>query len=170
MAIDGASGFFRLLNANGETVYSRNGQFIKSSDNYIVNAQGMRLTGYPITVNPVTGERTPNIGADPVPLQIPMGNIAPKATTGVGFTVNLDSRQVAPAVAKFDPSNPASFNRSSVATVYDSLGNAHELSQYYVKRPPIQITVTNTDTATGNTTTTTGVDVSQWEVFYTLDG
>src|SRR5690554_6135475 len=36
MAIDGENGFFRLINQNGEILYSRNGQFIKDDEHYIV--------------------------------------------------------------------------------------------------------------------------------------
>src|SRR5690606_3191927 len=46
MAIDGAKGLFRVQDANGNILYTRNGQFEANKDNYIVNAQGHRLTGY----------------------------------------------------------------------------------------------------------------------------
>lgn len=150
MAVDGGSGFFRLLNSSGETVYSRNGEFQKDKDQFIVNAQGQQLTGYPVVVDATTGARTIAVGADPVALQVPVGNIAPLATTNVIGSVNLDSGSPVIAAA-FNPSDPDTFSRSTVSTVFDSLGNAHDLTQYFVKRAAVG-------------------GASEWDVYYTLDG
>lgn len=153
MAIDGANGFFRLVTTNGEVQYSRNGQFIKDKDNYIVNAQGLRLTGYPADVYNDDGTVISGVGQDPVTLRVPQDNIAPQATTTIDMVRNLDagSTPIDNTVTQFDPTNPASFTNSVPMTVYDSLGNAHTLTQYYVKR----------DAAGGD---------SAWDVFYSLDG
>lgn len=35
----------------------------------------------------------------------------------------------------FDPSDPNTYNSSTSATVYDSLGNSHKLTKYFVKEP-----------------------------------
>ncbi|GAA5234029.1 flagellar hook protein FlgE [Verticiella sediminum] len=136
MAIDGNNGFFRLINTNGEIVYSRNGQFTKDKDNYIVNAQGMRLTGYPADVLNEDGTLISGVGQDPVQLIVPAGNIAPQATTAMNFERNLDSREPAidGAVYPFDANDPSTFTNSVPMTVYDSLGNRHTLTQYYIKR------------------------------------
>src|SRR5690606_12816094 len=122
MAIDGEVGFFRLLSQNGEILYSRNGQFQKDKDHFIVNAQGHRLTGYPAGA----------IGADPVPLTVPVGNIQPRATENItaGANFNADSPAIDPAANPFDPNNAATFTNAAPLTVYDSLGNAHQLTQY----------------------------------------
>ncbi len=143
MAIDGENGFFRLINQNGEILYSRNGQFIKDDEHYIVNAQGHRLTGYPAGA----------VGADPVPLRVPVGNMAPRATENITADTNLDARAepIDPLTRPFDPTDPLSFTRAAPVTVYDSLGNAHQLTQYFIKRDP---------QAAGN----------DWEVRYTLNG
>mgnify|MGYP006434124157 CR=1 FL=1 len=45
LAIAG-EGFFRLEETSGEAVFSRNGQFSRDSDGFIVNATGQRLTGF----------------------------------------------------------------------------------------------------------------------------
>ncbi|MBU4610503.1 flagellar hook protein FlgE [Achromobacter sp. GG226] len=152
MAIDGANGFFRLVNSNGEIVYSRNGQFIKDKENYIVNAQGLRLTGYPADEINDDGSITSGVGRDPVELIVPVGNIPPKETSKISFMRNLDSRADAiPDTVPFNPSVPTSFTNSTPMTVYDSLGNPHSLTQYYVKRPAED-------------------GQSQWDVYYTVDG
>lgn len=141
LAIDGAAGFFRLQDSSGAVSYTRNGQFLADKENYIVNAQGQRLTGYLGT------------SLTPEPIMVPVGNIAPAATTSITSTLNLDAREESvPATVIFDPTNTSSYSHSFPITVYDSLGNSHQLSQYFVKRDG-----------------TPGV-ASNWEVYYRLDG
>ena len=61
-------------------MYTRNGEFQVDKNNFIVNAQGYRLTGYPANA----------IGANPVELQ-PTANVAPKATSTATSVANLDA-------------------------------------------------------------------------------
>src|SRR5690554_2316781 len=79
MAIDGAKGLFRVEDPSGQILYTRNGQFFADKDNYIVNAQGHRLTGF--------GEN----GTDLVPVMVPLGNIPPQATENVTTKTNLNA-------------------------------------------------------------------------------
>ncbi|HNH24880.1 MAG TPA: flagellar hook-basal body complex protein, partial [Accumulibacter sp.] len=66
--------------------------------------------------------------------------------------LNLDSRETVPTVSPFDYANPQSYNFSTALSVYDSLGNPHNLTTFYVL---------NTPTApVGN----------EWTVYATLDG
>ena len=52
-------------------------------------------------------------------------SVTPLLTNGpVGFINNA-----------FDPSNPATYNHTTSATIFDSLGNPHILQQYYIKQP-----------------------------------
>src|SRR5690606_1767390 len=74
MAIDGGKGLFRVLDPSGEVLYTRNGQFAADKDGFLVNPQGHRLTGF--MKDPVTGV----LGTVPSPVQVPAGNIAPRAT------------------------------------------------------------------------------------------
>ncbi|MBP6019229.1 MAG: flagellar hook-basal body complex protein [Burkholderiaceae bacterium] len=236
MAIDGAKGLFRVVDPSGNVLYTRNGQFFADKDNNIVNAQGQRLTGY-----------APG-GTNMVPVQVPVGNIPPLASSNlttkanldanspvIGFTPAVDGKITLTATAAagntavtgtytftrldpadpdsaivwngtpppdgfystgpgptlievtggngttdvdlddaalaavgaanyapekyvpiaFDPANPDSYNPSHSLriNVYDSLGNSHELTQYYVKL--------RGDAATKE---------SVWEVHYRLDG
>ena len=62
-------------------MYTRNGEFQVDKNNFIVNAQGYRLTGYPANA----------IGANPVELQLPTANVAPKATSTATSVANLDA-------------------------------------------------------------------------------
>ena len=229
MAIDGPKGLFRLQDEDGSIVYSRNGEFIADKNNYIVNAQGQRLTGYLGDAGSTT------LG----PLTVPTGNIAPMATnaattkanldansavistvdipetigqvtltptasgvpnaaanfkisgtgvitwtdaagtptaapadgtytSGAGVTVELSGGQivsgsfditapntayVAPQVGRpFSPADPKSYTHSLPIPMYDSLGNAHQMMQYFIKR----------EGATGTE--------SSWDVHFTFDG
>ncbi|MGE8657316.1 MAG: flagellar hook-basal body complex protein [Achromobacter sp.] len=221
IAIDGAKGMFRVTDQSGAVMYTRNGEFLVDKNNFIVNAQGYRLTGYPAG----------GIGANPVELQLPTANVAPKATTSATTVANLDANAkviyqvdtvTSPAVPgsvtlggvaytftkaaggaltwapgnppagvygtapdtvtidatgqvtagnlnvipgfvdftaavtevgkPFDPKVTTSYTNASPMTVYDSLGNSHQVMQYFVKRAA---------DAAGN---------SVYDVYYTIDG
>ncbi|HUG59313.1 MAG TPA: flagellar hook-basal body complex protein [Candidimonas sp.] len=79
MAIDGAKGLFRVIDSSDNVLYTRNGQFFADKNNNIVNAQGQRLTGY------IGGSTTPQ------PITVPVGNIAPVATSSITNKLNLDA-------------------------------------------------------------------------------
>ncbi len=220
IAIDGAKGMFRVTDQSGAVMYTRNGEFLVDKNNFIVNAQGYRLTGYPAGA----------IGANPVELQLPMANVAPKATATATTVANLDanakviyetdtttdpgadgsvtlggtaytftrdgagtlswvtpppdgtytegtetvvitggdgtiasgdiklivgySEYEAPTIElgrPFDPKVSSTYTNASPMTVYDSLGNSHQVMQYFVKRPA-------------------GGSGSEYDVYYTMDG
>jgi len=210
MAIDGGSGMFRVIDSNGNVLYTRNGEFHADKDGWIVNAQGYRLTGYPV------GSTAPQ------PIRVPSGNIAPQATTRIESVVNVNANvepiaagggntpevpgvleedatgtlyyfrvdgagayewvnadgtaggavpadgvftsptgtvtfaggqpadqadfdaaintAYAPEVpgttgVAFDPLNPDTWHHKLPLTVYDALGNPHQIEQYFIKRP-----------------------------------
>ena len=127
MAINGG-GFFRL-STNGTISYSRNGQFQLDKNGYIINSSGDKLTGYP-------SDTAGNITAGgPVEIQLNLANIVPNTTAKAKAQVNLDSSSAVPS-STFSVTDPTSFNYTTSMTVYDSLGNAHTLSSYYVKTAP----------------------------------
>ena len=183
MAIDGEKGLFRLEQGNGSVLYSRNGQFFPNKEGFLVNAQGNYLTGY--------GEGSSELQR----LQVPSGNVPPKATTSMTFKPNLPggaapiptsktqqktdangdlvfkpkldangAPEMTPkldangdpvldgsgnpvmepvmepdmetvAVNTFDPKDDTTYSESLPYTVYDTLGNSHQVTQYFVKRP-----------------------------------
>lgn len=150
MAING-SGFF-VLNDGGTNVYSRAGNFQVDRSGHVVNAAGHQLMTFNTTE---TGTPTGGMSA----LEIDTSLIQPAATGEVTMTANLDSRALPPAVAwpvaGFDAfaatptaPDPDMFNSSTSVTIYDSLGNSHTQSLYFVK------------TATPN----------EWEVYSLIDG
>ncbi|HQS57079.1 MAG: flagellar hook protein FlgE [Gallionellales bacterium 35-53-114] len=128
LAVSGR-GFFQI-DDNGATKYSRNGQFQLNKDGFIVNSQGHKLTGY--QANPATGEvSTGSTGA----LQLSTKAITPSATGKSEIGLNLDSRETAPRVSVFNPTDPESYNRSTAMTIFDTLGNEHVLNMYFQKAP-----------------------------------
>nr|MBL8455099.1 flagellar hook protein FlgE [Zoogloeaceae bacterium] len=157
LAING-NGFFRMLRTDGSVAYTRNGQFDIDKNGYIVSAIGDKLTGFPVASQ--QGGITVFEG-QPGLLRIDNANIEPRATQGIGVEVeaNLDSREVNPTLK--DPPGPvfdgtlvpipvASYNHTTSLNVFDSLGNAHSLTFYFVRTDP---TVDRT-----------------WEVHTSLDG
>lgn len=139
IAINGG-GFFRMSN-DGAITYTRNGQFQMDRFGYIVNSEGNRLTGYTANLSGVL-----STGA-PAELNINTSDLQPTATTEVTGIVNLDSRNGTLTAAGFDPADPTTYHNSSAVTVFDSLGNAHNIQSFFVK------------TAAGT-----------WDVFTTADG
>lgn len=137
------NGFFRM-DQNGSISYTRNGQFHLDKDGYIINDQSLKLTGYPADA---TGLIVPST---PTTLQVSSSDLAPVATggsvggsyQGVLAEVNLDSRVAPPTTAwsdgpasgggQWSPS-PSTYNYSTALSVYDTLGNAHTLTYYFVK-------------------------------------
>ena len=138
LAISG-KGMFRLLQGSGsaETVdpsavyYSRNGQFGVDKNGYIVNENGMYLTGYQPTLDgkQMTDDLIKNNGL----LRMPPSNLPGNATTNSRLSAILDSTSIAftkSANVSFDP-DKATFNNKTTQTVFDNNGNSHTLEVYY---------------------------------------
>jgi flagellar hook protein FlgE len=51
----------------------------------------------------------------------------------VQANITLDSRVAAPATGPFNYADPNTYNQSTAVTIYDSLGNPHTYSTYFVK-------------------------------------
>ncbi|WP_298290867.1 flagellar hook protein FlgE [Thiomonas sp.] len=146
VAING-SGFFQF-NYNGATVYGRNGQFQLDQNGYLVDGGGGQLIGTPA----VSGKLTGGSG----PLQITATSLAPKATTSATVSLNLDAAATPPASGtQFSFNDPSTYNYSTTATVYDSLGTPHLLTTYYVLSSG-----TGGSSGSGQT----------WNVYYSING
>ncbi|MFP9229720.1 flagellar hook protein FlgE [Pectobacterium cacticida] len=140
VAISSGAGFYRMQDTNGAVYYSRNGQFMLNGRN-IVNAQGMQLTGYPAVGAPPVIQ----VGGDPVPLSIPDGDMFAKATSAASMMASLKSSDPVPAKAwvAADPNavppvlstegQEGTFNSSTSLTAYDTQGNKHNFTLYFVK-------------------------------------
>ncbi len=146
MAING-TGFFQVTTANGTLAYSRDGEFNLNNAGNIVNSSGAILNGYAVGTN---GAILPS--ATPVPLVLNTAAVAPKTTTTVSAELNLDSDATVLNPANFNPDDSTTYSYASSVNVYDSLGNAHGLSTYFVNTGP---------NAAGE---------NVWDVYGTLDG
>ncbi|UKE84342.1 flagellar hook protein FlgE [Pectobacterium colocasium] len=128
IAISGG-GFYRLQDTNGSIYYSRNGQFMLNGRN-IVNAQGMQLTGYPVAGTPPVVQT----GADPVPLTVPNGDMLASQTTTASIVANLKSSDSVPTSSwATTPGAEGTYNSKTALTTYDSQGNVHNFTLYFVK-------------------------------------
>ena len=130
MGING-SGFFALSN-NGSVSYTRNGSFKVDKDGFITNTDyTSRLQGYGVDAN---GKIINGVLTD---LKLDTSNLAPKSTSAVASTINLNS--TAPVIddtvpaGKFDPTLTATYTKSFSTPIYDSQGNQHTMDQYMVK-------------------------------------
>ncbi|SER14616.1 flagellar hook protein FlgE [Rosenbergiella nectarea] len=139
------NGFFRLVDSNGSIYYSRNGQLQRNADGYLVNTEGLQVTGYPVAGSPATVQT----GADPVPIMIPTTQLPARATTQGSLQVNLNSSDALPTITPFDAKEANSYNAKSSMTVYDSQGNDHQLDLYFVKTADNQWQVYPIDSSTG---------------------
>ncbi|CNI15187.1 MULTISPECIES: flagellar hook protein FlgE [Yersinia] len=130
MGIQG-NGFFRLTNEAGRVFYSRNGQFKSDENGYIVNNQGMFLTGFQATGTPPAIQPGAAIGQ----IQIPSGQMPARASDGGTLSGNLNSgtEAIDQTANPFDPSDNKSYSSISQVDAYDSLGNKHTINIYYVK-------------------------------------
>ncbi len=136
LALDG-EGFFMVKDNEGTTYYTRNGQFRLDANGNVVNMLGMKVQGWMLDENG-------NISGALNSISIPM-SIDPKTTTYVAFKEpsNLDSRaefiEDNPNTADvdesiFNPANSDTFNYVNSVTIYDSLGNPHQLDYYFIHK------------------------------------
>lgn len=121
--------FFVLGTPAGGQTYTRSGSFSTDSSGNIVDVAGNKLKGYAYSGTGAAQVLTSTLA----PLTISTTAAAPSATTSATTKINLDSSATVPATAVFNPADPTSYNSRSDLTVYDSLGNSHTLTSFYVK-------------------------------------
>jgi len=139
MAITGASGMFQLASSTNpkEIFYSRNGQFAVSAEqspagqNYIVNENGMYLTGYAST-DGVTIDDGDSLNK----LTMPPTELPPVTTTESEISVTLDARTNAFLTSggvAFNPLVPSTYHHKVSQTVFsrEDNGGEHSLTLYY---------------------------------------
>ncbi|RMH45286.1 MAG: flagellar hook protein FlgE [Gammaproteobacteria bacterium] len=134
MAISG-EGFFVLSDSisSNELLYTRAGAFGVDANGNVVNSAGQALRVFP--VNP-DGTVTATSLSSTVPLQVPNTAGAPTPTSMIDIGVNLPSNASTLDPLAFDPNSPVTYNSSTSVTIYDSLGEPHVATMYYVKTAP----------------------------------
>ena len=122
----GGEGFF-VLAGDGALTYTRAGNFRIDNDGFLVAPDSTRLQGYlPTTAGQFNSGQLSD-------LQITTGANPPTATTQAEFNVNVPANASQPSVAPFDPATPTTYNHSTSITIYDSLGNPHTQTLFFVK-------------------------------------
>jgi len=150
MAITGASGMFQLASSTNpkEIFYSRNGQFAVSAEqspagqNYIVNENGMYLTGYTST-DGVTIDDGDSLNK----ITMPPTELSPVTTTESEISVTLDARTNAFLTSggvAFNPLVPSTYHHKVSQTVFSREDNGGEhsltLSSRRVQDKELEIT------------------------------
>lgn len=130
LAIAG-QGFYRFQQGGGEVIYSRNGQLSLNADGDLINAQGAKLMGYGLedANDPFSAVAA---GGEPVALNVPSDDMPANATQNLDIKLNLDSGEPVIAAA-FDPDDSTTYSYSTSASVFDSQGNARNLTLFYTK-------------------------------------
>ena len=150
MAIEGDGFFVTSPEGSVDYSYTRAGAFKVNSENFLVDNDNKFLLAFPVdtdgnskTINLVTSE----------PIQIPETAGKAVATTDVSMKMNLNASDLAKDIGNFNPADPNSYNATTSMSFYDSLGESHVLTTYWVKPQ-------NASHTTGN----------YWAAFYEIDG
>ncbi len=151
LAITGA-GFYATVPGidSLEKSYTRAGQFKLNDDNFVVNSAGGHLLGFPVNDDGSSSSVSLSTAS---PILIPTASGAPQASTEVDIKMNLPAGEsyITGAPLNFDPSDPLTFNHSTSVTIYDSLGDSHVMTYYFVKDDP-------------------AVNPNEWILFTAIDG
>ena len=148
LAISG-KGMFRLLSPSGISTdvgtsrvdpsalyYTRNGQFSVNKEGYIVNENGMYLTGYQTTADGTLTDDVYGTGNAAGRIMMPPANLVGNKTTKSTLSSILDSTEKAfpqnsgSNPVQFDPRQDT-FNHKTTQTIFDNEGNPHTLEVYY---------------------------------------
>ncbi len=158
LAISG-QGFFSMSTdpaASSPSLYTRAGEFKLDKDGFVTNNQGNFLMAF--SPNGTTVEEGFSEGVFK-PLKINAAQGAPVATSKIETAVNLDATEIKPpnytaqvpgdTTVPVDPTDSRTYNHTSSVSIFDSQGNSHIASMYYV-----------TDDAASN----------QWLSYFFIDG
>lgn len=138
LAIQG-NGFFVTSDGltNLDRSYTRSGAFKLNESSYMVSNSGGYLQGYEINADGTP--KAVSINATK-PIQIPDRAGEPVQTSKIEASFNLPSTASplaagngAADASKFDPKDSSTYSSSTSVVVYDSLGEPHTITQYFVK-------------------------------------
>lgn len=82
-----------------------------------------------------------------------VSGVASAPTSGTDFENAFNTSPIR-ITNEFNPQDQRTYNHATSTTIYDSLGNSHELTQFFVKEP----------------SPGAGVGVSEWSVYVEIDG
>lgn len=110
--------------------FTRAGQFKLNSDNFVVNSSGDNLLGFPVNSD---GTSASVALSTTVPVRIPDSSGSPQQTSEVDLRFNLPAGDAAKDVTNFDPTDPLTYNAATSVTIYDSLGDSHVMTYFFIK-------------------------------------
>ena len=131
LAIKG-EGFFVTSSAltSQDRTFTRAGAFQVNDEGYVTTSQGEYLQVY--QVNEDGSPKAVSLDSTQA-LQIPSVAGKPTATTKVNASLNLPANGKAVDPANFDPKDSDSYTSSTSVVIYDSLGQSHTVTQYFMK-------------------------------------
>lgn len=131
MAITG-NGFFATTPdiESRDMTFTRAGNFKLDDDNFVVTNKNDFLQVYPVNED---GTSQGVSLSTTEPLRIPASAGVPVQTSSLDMTFNVDSTSAGLDPANFDPTDQTTYHASSSVTVYDSLGESHIQTTYYLK-------------------------------------
>ncbi len=149
IAISG-QGFFVMAPNQGssERVFTRAGAFGVDASGNVVNTSGQLLQVFPVNENDGTVQSTSLSSTQN--LRLPESAGIPQQTGQVSLGVNLPSDTAGLDITLFNPSDNSTYSSSTSANVFDSQGESHVATVYYVK---------DAASATGN----------EWHMFHYID-
>ena len=155
LAIKG-DGFFVLSpdTSSLERSYTRAGAFRVNDEGFVTSALGDYLQVY--DVDQTGTPKTVSVNSTKA-LQIPTEAGQPTATDTITESLNLPASAVELDPANFDPLQSSTYNSSTSVVIYDSLGESHTVTQYFLKD----------SNAASNTL---GLPTNVWRVFNYVDG
>ena len=149
IAISG-QGFFVMAPNQGssERVFTRSGAFGVDASGSVVNTSGQLLQVFPVNENDGTVQSTSL--SSTTSLRLPESAGVPQQTAAVTLGVNLPSDSTALDITDFDPTDNSTYSASTSVNIFDSQGESHVATVYYVK---------DSTSATGN----------EWHMFHYID-
>jgi len=145
LAVEGEGFFVVSPPGNEEQYYTRAGAFNFDGDGYMVSPEGYRVQGKAYLDD---GTLAPG---DPTDIRVRIDQAIPaQATSTIGLTTNLNASEGVKPLAGFDATDPSTYNYSVSSRIFDSLGNTHLVTSYFLKNATNEWGYTVQDDA-GNT-------------------
>ena len=131
LAITG-NGYFGTVPELGSRDFSftRAGMFKLNSENFVVNSAGDHLLGFPVNAD---GTSASVALSTTIPVRIPDSSGSPQRTTEVSLKMNLPAGDDGVDLDLFNPADPLTYNAATSVTVFDSLGDSHVMTYYFMK-------------------------------------
>ncbi|MFT4994502.1 MAG: flagellar hook protein FlgE [Paraglaciecola sp.] len=131
LAITGNGFFGTVPDINSRNFsFTRAGMFKLDSDNFVVNSAGDNLLGFPVNSD---GTSSSVALSTSIPVRIPDSSGFPEPTTKVSLQMNLPAGDAPVNLDLFNPDDPSTYNAATSVTIYDTLGDSHVQTYYFMK-------------------------------------